>query len=101
MTDGLSVEARDRIDDYLVALSERGLAAPSGIHWHRFYKYITRDYERDEWPRNPLILGGAIASPEDKQERLREHLIWAGQRDRLDEALAVLDRVQAKGWHRL
>ncbi len=99
MTDDQATHTMERIDAYLVSLSKRGLAAPAGIHWQRLFNRITRGYERDEWPQNPLILGGAIASPEHKQERLREHLIWAAERGKLDEALTALDRVPNKGWN--
>ena len=88
-----------RIADYIAKLKSEWRSSPAGIHWHRFYQRITRNIPKDEWPPNPLILGGSIASDAHKLERLEVHLKWAAQCDRLDEAIRLLDRIPKKDWN--
>ena len=88
-----------QIEDYLDRLKASGRSSPAGRHWDNLYRLITRDFPKENLPSFPLILGGSIASNEDKHRRLREHLFWAHAHGRLEEAFTFLDHVPAEGWN--
>ncbi|WP_439543999.1 hypothetical protein [Hyphomicrobium sp.] len=87
------------IDEYLRARRKQGQSAPAGRYWDELYRIITADTPKEERPALPLILGGSVASNEDKQSRLREHLLWASARGRLRGARDYLDKVPPDGWN--
>lgn len=88
----------DPIEKYLALLKSQGRSAPAGHYWDRLYRLITKDAGTDSRPALPLILGGSIASNEEKQLRLREHLLWAQARGCLPAAFSYLDKVPLEGW---
>lgn len=87
------------IDEYLARLKQDGKSAPAGRHWDQLYRLITKDFPKSAHPALPLILAGSIACNADKQQRLREHLVWASAQGRLPEAFEFLDRIPEGGWN--
>lgn len=88
-----------QVDEYLGRLKASGRSAPAGRYWDDLYRLITRGLPKDTHPRLPLILGGSIASDAEKQERLREHLLWALAHARLAHAYAFLEKIPENGWN--
>ncbi|WP_306250699.1 hypothetical protein [Parvularcula sp. IMCC14364] len=87
------------IDAYLAWLKEDGRSAPAGIYWQRVWDMIVRDVERQHRPRLPLVLSGMwYSSHQDKQDRLKEHLLFSFNRGKLFHALAMLERIPSEGW---
>jgi len=67
---------KHQVEEYLKSLWTIGRSSPAGIYWDRTFRAIVKDFPKDTWPGNPLILGGSIASDIDKHQRFREHMLW-------------------------
>ena len=95
----MTITGETQIDVYVARLKAECRSAPTGRHWDDFYRHITRGFPSETLPCPPLILAASIASDAEKQQRLREHLLWANIHGRLDEAFAFLEQVPKDGWN--
>ncbi|RIJ23958.1 hypothetical protein D1224_06835 [Henriciella barbarensis] len=87
------------ISAYLDSLRQIERSSPSGFYWDRLFKMIVRNAPKENWPANPLILNGSVASHAHKHRRLEEHLLFAAKHGRLFETLAYLERMPDKAWN--
>lgn len=87
------------VSKVLADLREAGRFAPRPTYWADFHRAMTRGFPRDEWPALPLILSAHWStSAAEKHRRLEEHLAWADQHDRLDDAVNFLLTLPDEGW---
>lgn len=90
----------DVIDVFLAKKKTLGLSAPAGTSWIGLFELITHGLPEHEWPYLPLILNGAaFSSDSSKQRRLKEHLMFADEHGRLDEALTYLASLNSNCWY--
>lgn len=68
------------LENLLEYTHSKGFGYPIGEHWARIYSAVKRQTGASNWThpkfRNPLILGGAIASPYHKEERFLTQIYW-------------------------
>lgn len=94
--------AQPNLDEFLDGIRARGHSSPGGKYWDELRKLLVRLGGVDESDKlmNPLILGGAIASSEEKFQRLRHHLEWALRHNCSAEAVNHLNRLTSDNWNR-
>jgi hypothetical protein len=93
-------EQLQRLLAYVVA---EGRICPQPHHWNRFWdKLPNRKQHGGSWtPSPPLILAAwHHTSDADKQERLRDHILWAERFDALDMADQFLRSLDDLDWYR-
>jgi hypothetical protein len=89
------------IEAYLERLRRNGYSAPAGTYWADLFRILRSHQKAGELePRNPLILGGAIASHKTKHARFREHLMWAYDNGCLDVVMQYLSDLEPDAWNR-
>ncbi len=78
-----------------------GRICPQPMPWNKLWERLPdRKQTNAGWePSLPLILGAWWpSSPEDKRERLFEHLEWAAERGDLDRVEKYLLRLRRQDW---
>ncbi len=68
--------------------------------WAEFSDFLRFKLPSDVQLKNPLILGGSIATDSEKNERLLEQLAVAGEYGLLKEALSFLAILPEDEWQR-
>ena len=92
-------DAEIAILSLLGELRATGRFAPRPKKWADFHRTLTRGIARKDWPAFPLILSAHWStSAADKHRRLEEHLVWAGDHDRLDQAVSYLLALSDEDW---
>ena len=80
----------------------KGFGYPLGDRWARIDGVIRRKTGGSNWrqPRfcNPLILGGAIAFPRDKEERLATQIYWTHENGGYDTMERLIRRLKDEDW---
>lgn len=87
------------IASVLADLRGAGRFAPRPKQWANFHRDLTRGIERSEWPALPLILSAHWSTTkQEKHSRLEEHLRWADDHGRLDDAISYLLALSEEDW---
>ena len=91
----------ERKDAFLLAIKQKGKSSPSAKYWDQLCKLLQKHERSPETDRlkNPLILGGSIASDAHKHERLGEQLDWTIRHECFDEAMELLEKLPEDAWN--
>ena len=85
------------MSDLIQKIKDGNYAYPESTEWGNLYVMLTENLGRDDIPL-PLILGGAIASDFDKNQRLIEQISIAEENELIDQAITILLRVPEDHW---
>jgi hypothetical protein len=96
-------ETIDRLQKLLEYVVAEGRICPQPQQWNLFWsKLPNREQHNGSWsPSPPLILAAwHHTSDDDKQERLRDHILWAERFGALDLADRFLRSLGDLDWYR-
>ena len=90
------------LEKLLEYASSKGFGHPTAEPWARIVSAIRRETGGSNWTfprlRNPLILGGSIASPHDKKERFVTQIYWAHMNGGYETIQRLILRLKDEDW---
>jgi hypothetical protein len=92
----------DKLEPLLAYVSEKGRVCPMPQYWDGLWKLLPHKRRKPKGgfePPLPLILGGWVASDQDKSERLRVHIRYAAQHGVLKEVDEFLRKIPEHEWY--
>ena len=81
-----------------------GKVCPNPPQWEGMFKLIRLDknYIRNVFPENPLILGvWHYSSDKEKQLRLAAHVYWSYKNNTFNQVQSYLMRLSEDKWHKV
>lgn len=90
------------LEELLKYTQSKGYGYPLGYPWSRMYIAVSRKTggSNHTFPRfrNPLILGGAMASPNDKRERFATQIYWTHKNGGYEVLERFIRRLKDEEW---
>ena len=90
------------LEKLLEYVHSKGFGYPTAEPWARIVSAIRRETGGSNWTfprlRNPLILGGSIASPHDKKERFVTQIYWAHMNGGYETIQRLILRLKDEDW---
>ncbi|MBL8564502.1 MAG: hypothetical protein JNM89_02155 [Hyphomicrobiaceae bacterium] len=96
------MDTEKRLADLLAFVASDGRVCPRPMEWQDFWKMLpqARRTASGFTPAPPLVLSAWHGSSDEaKAARLREHILWAAERGRLDAADRFLRSLPVEAWH--